>query len=376
MPLKLSTSHVEGDAVLFGVPIHAMAESERHALEVSISTTPGNDHPFFSVHKSITGSIIDTLVPTADHNFTAMPSALYNQSASFLEGDFPPASAMVRLLAHTNPATPQMNLPNILWELRDLPDMIRQGGRIADAIRRRRPWKKLIRPGSILRDTASANLALQFGWLPFLSDMWAIANLQPKIDRTKEKLNKLHSGKGLRAGMSFGSRSEKSTANVTLWSVGGIFIEAPMEITRTTSMWGIAKWKPQATSSLPNSDAEFTRRALGLTIDSITINVWESLPWSWLIDYFTDVGSLLKAGNHAIAIPISGCVMTKSEFLGTHIATTGNHACSGGTFRAWTHARGTINDVASSPIDFLGRIPVLTGAQLSTLGSLAVARAR
>lgn len=170
---------------------------------------------------------------------------------------------------------------------------------------------------------------------------------------------------------------QKTTKSIqTVWSIVR-FIDVELTTTNTVQQWGVARWKPQKSFQFPSSDAEFARRALGLTPDAITLNVWESLPWSWLIDYFTNVGNVLGAQNHVVATAISGCIMTHSTTVMTHPnyphPTKG---LSAGYARFWANRRGTINDISISPTDILGRIPVLSGSQLSVLGSLAVARAR
>lgn len=346
-------------------------------LKVSVNTGGRIDKPFNSVHKSVTGSILNS-TPQIGYRFSNCPSAFYG----FTPGNsLTPGSNDVtlkfRLLAHTNPARPEILLPNVAYEMRDLPDMIRQGGRIAHAIRNRKSWKNLIRPRTAVRDVAVANLAIQFGWLPFLSDLVKLTQFQTSMDRTKDKFAKLSKGKGLRAGMRLDDQTKQSTGSRTIWSIGGLVITVPTFTTETLQQWGVARWKPQKSFTFPQSDLEFTRRTLGLTPDSITLNVWESLPWSWLIDYFSNVGNVLGAQNHVVAVPISGSIMTRYTTTVYHNNYSGGkHSASGGVAKGWTNSRVPLHAIDTGPAAILGRIPVLSGSQLSVLGSLAVARAR
>jgi hypothetical protein len=291
----------------------------------------------------------------------------------------PPVSAsdFQRTLANTNPANPVINVPNFLWELRDVPDMIRQGGRVARAIKNAKSWKDLIRPESAIRDAAAANLAVQFGWRPFVSDLIKIAKLQDAMERRRKMFDKLQK-QGLRGRVSLGSSAEQFVVNgYPLVSECGAFIASNVIVQLQAERWGTARWMATTGMSLPKTDGELLRHMTGFTAGNIPLAVWESLPWSWLADWFGSVDGLLKANNHTTATPSHCCVMTKSQTIVSHpglIVKGPNqvHTLSPGKKRVIRHERMPQFGVLPQSASF----PFFTGNQLSILGSLFVLRTK
>ncbi len=377
MVLKSALVPISGSYTSYGIQYPFNGYSSRDDLHVSVSNSPGADHPFYADHLRVKGSIWNNTEPSVSLFFDNFPSSLYSYSLAYLdlpEGD---GFRLRRLLANSNPATPEFLMPAFIAELRDLPDMIRQGGRIADAIRRRRPWQSLIRPDKADTDLASAHLALQFGWVPFLSDLSTLLTFQSSVEKTRQKFQQLESGKGLRVRMPLGQVTEKSADVWPLWSGAGWGpYWTVLDITRTTSSWGVVRWKPNPSGiGIPRSDLELRRHAAGFNASSMLIGAWESLPWSWLIDYFVNVGDLIQSGNRTVAYPASATVMTRSEIKVTHMpygALPDRHICTAGEWTAWSHRRATLDSTSTDPSSYLSFFRVLNPKQLSILGSLAI----
>lgn len=376
MVIKTRSSFIQGSSRCFSPFWDTVrVKASQSDLEVSTSAAPGGNNAFSSSHFLVEGSLLnnDGPIDAQSPGFNQCPSGFYNYLPGLMSVPAPSNADFTSLMAHTNPSNPNILIPTFLWELKDVPDMIRQGGRIADAIRRRKSWGHLIRDGSRPRDIAAANLAIQFGWAPFLSDMMQLATFQESVDKRKKMFEKLKS-KGLRGRVPLGNWSEKTGASYNVWSPCGWVQYVSADIQRTVERWGSIRWIAQSGISLPSTDGELRRRMAGLTLDHIPLNVWEALPWSWLVDYFVNVGNLLKAGNRTIAYPSHACVMTRYVSISTHGHRRFDpyRVISPGKCRQWRHMR----HPAPAAVSSSAAMPTLSAPQLSILGSLAILRTR
>lgn len=344
-------------------------------LTVSVSNAPGNENPFQSDHFTLEGSVgfnnVDPSLLTLGRFFTpgtAPPSSLGGAvTAAYAAA---PAWNAANVWAATNPSRPNINLPVALFELHEVPDMIRQAGRF---LLHARNWRDYVRSAHQTRDLATANLAFTFGWAPLISDLWKIATFQSAVDKRRKEINKLFSGRGLRRRLSLG---ETSTVSSTVANIGfGSFVSwtgVPITLVSNTKCWAVCHWRPTTESTLPISDGTLRLYLSGLHPSQILENVWEALPWSWLIDYFTTIGGVLKAGNHHLATPAGGSVMTTMTCVASHGRQGGAYVgLSGGSAK---FSRNLRTPIVASTLE--ARVPSLGLSQLSVLGSLSVIKGR
>lgn len=375
MALKSRSSSHSGGYIINGSVGNLNVTVTKDDLTISTSVNPGGANPFQSDHSSVSGSLINS-TSGSDPMWNQCPTGLYTMSLGLASMPAPSTSDFQRTMALTNPANPIINLPNVIWELKDVPDMIRQGGRVLKAIQAGRGFKHLIRKNSAVRDTAAANLAIEFGWKPFLNDLIAIGKLQSSMEKRRKMFEKLKT-RGLRGRVGLGNTVSTSyNAGYPLFSVGGLLVTAPLFTTLSAERWGTIRWKINQSMPLPQTDGELYRHALGLTAANIPLAVWESLPWSWLTDWFVSVDQMLKASNRTTAIPTHVCVMTKRTTTAAHpgkVLKGSNYLAtlSPGTKKVWRHERHPFGGVLPISASF----PFLTGYQLSILGSLAIQRA-
>lgn len=268
-------------------------------------------------------------------------------------------SEFTRLLAVTNPSRSEVSLPQFLAELKDLPAMLRHGARILSQldeagvelgvsfqkISRRTRQDEIARvrkiygtyglgdkfyrnggrpitPGRVINDglsvaqeAASMQIALQFGWIPMVSDIQKLLSLGASIEKRRSELVRLGSGKGLRRRVRLQERTGWATGTAEVISGPNIntSLAAPISVTKSARRWGTVRWKPslQSIRDAPISDAQIWRVLTGVTVSSLPSLLWELLPWSWLIDYFSNVGSFLQSvQNEFDAVPHDACIMT------------------------------------------------------------------
>lgn len=263
------------------------------------------------------------------------------------------------IYARTNPSRASVLLPVFFKELREIPEMIRFVGRV---LLNPRKWGPSA-PGRV-------HLAVQFGWLPLIRDLVTIAGLQESVDKRRKEFDRLYSGSGLkrRIGLGSGSQSVSYSKFANFGSYRNFSV--PVTEVRQYTAWAVVNWKPNNPSALPPSDAALMRRMTGLTVQHITEAVWEALPWSWLIDWFTNIGAVIKAGNRADARPSGGCVMVRYITRATHPASTQfNDLLTAGTLTTRWNTR-----TALGASVLQAKLPILTASQVSILGALASAR--
>lgn len=377
MAIKSFDTQVTGEyQTISSLPKQSITrDCDSHELLVSINSFGKDDNNFSSAHTSIEGSILN-----GNYNgvrWWEYPTNFYTLSVVPKAHPETVAALGTRLYAGTNPSRPMIHLPVFWAELKDIPGMLRQGGRMLFAIARRESPRKLIRADKRSQDLASLNLAVQFGWMPFLQDLKKIITLHDSVERRRQEIERLRTGRGLKRTYKLGEiTSEVGPTSRAIWSGGGLTLNRSHTIRYTNRAWGTCRWKPTSPSTLPQSNSELRRIMSGMTISHIPENLWEALPWSWLIDYFTNIGDVLAAGNRTVATPVGGCIMRQGIAEARHDGNSyGNPVTAfvtAGKKTVWTNRRDVIGPNASLSASF----PTLGARQLSVLGSLAILRAR
>lgn len=282
--------------------------------------------------------------------------------------------AAARLLANTNPTRPDIQLPVFILELRDIPKMIEHAGALLLRLRRGRPRFGL-RPD---QEAASALLAYNFGWAPLIGDLKKLVSFSDLTAKRMKEFDRLYSGPGLKRRMNLDtaySQPHGFTYGVAGPNPGNSVTAQGLS---RTIVWGTVRWKPTPAplnSPLrvpPPSDVR--RHVLGLSAANITANVWEALPWSWLIDYFVNVGDVLAAKQgRSVATPSLPCIMRKSTTYnyGPSMFFPQNALGEGITFgdMRQQYEKKERNVVSGGSI--FGSFSDLSGRQLSILGALA-----
>lgn len=266
----------------------------------SFSTTGGLSLPYvngkanvtsgsYTQYKDYIGKGIDEILRTG-HMATGSPSDAYFGA---------------QVLAKTNPSRPEVDLPIFFVELKDIPQMIKLAGK------------------SIPEKGASANLSWQFGWKPLINDLKSILTFQDAVEKRFKELKAMVSKGSLTRtadlGDYSGTGSSTSTSRVTLATSAIVNQVLDWDAFTHEVVWGSVRWKPDL-ANYPYTDAELhslaKKAVLGLTIDPST--VWELLPWSWLTDWFSNVGAYLSANRNIIpASPSNLCIMREFQTVYT-----------------------------------------------------------
>jgi hypothetical protein len=221
--------------------------------------------------------------------------------------------------ARTQPLHPIYSLGVSLAELRDLPRMLAQTkAGLASLFRHFAGLKppartvgellKKVREGS--QNTGDAYLYGAFGLVPMIKDAMFLLEMQRKLDRKVDWLRR-HNRRYVRRKVELDSQSyseniaRSQAPSSSLWPglasqlyVAGMTTSVSMPVLKTYKrrIWYSAKYRyyiPElATDPRKKPPRRLILSLLGLTPDPGTI--YQSMPWSWLLDWFTSVGSALS----------------------------------------------------------------------------------
>lgn len=210
------------------------------------------------------------------------------------------------------PGKPVASLSQFLGELRQLPkNPVRMA---ADLVRNmRRAGSKAAGADMLRRSVGDHYLNWSFGWRPFLSDLEKFSNLTENLARALDQLYRDH-GKVVRRGGTIESDRQTTTEHHTSDSTAGYFPQMATReggwsrktvvITTETRYWFSAGF----TYRLPNVNDVDAMRRLNQYLQGGGISpsiVWELTPWSWLADYFTNIGDTLDNWERSRAISLA-----------------------------------------------------------------------
>lgn len=264
-------------------------------------------------------------------------------------------SSINDLLARSNPSRPVADLPVFFSELRELPQLVWKAG------------------GGIPKGAARANLAFEFGWEPIVRDLKALLDFQSHVSKRTHELSRLYQTGGQKSQGEMGSGSYRN-APVFQGVTGSTF---PSQLWYTSygaiRRWGSVSWVPDEDVSLGIPPVnELRRRAmiavLGATVDLST--VWNALPWTWFIDWFSDVGSFLSSRRNVVGYVPGQCYQMTHSYRGTQ--SEHRNVGSGLTFLPGYYVAETKLRQVVVPGVLSAQAGFLSGRQIGILASLYV----
>jgi hypothetical protein len=280
------------------------------------------------------------------------------------------STSWANMAARTNPSRPDLTPLSLLQDLYDIPRMLKGVSKL------------LSHPKSALsaKEIANQNLSIQFGWLPLISDVQKLITTQARVEKRYKRLREMYDTGGVHRKLFVDEDHVESVLNKTfsIFTLPGAR-NFNCRITKKTEVqrWGTARWNMLAR---PPEDLTYDRLhrlaynvANGLTVEGMLQGAWDVLPWTWLLDWFTNVGDFaLLHSNTVPAVLVSACQMTKteSETYFDRLPTTNSAFTSGG---------GTAFSTSKVRLPYTGAsltagVPGLGLGHVSILGSLFVQR--
>jgi hypothetical protein len=228
----------------------------------------------------------------------------------------------------------------------------------------------------LIRSLADANLKIQFGYLPLVGDAKKLLEFVDLCDRRFKELEALQRS-GLRRTREL-FRGSATTVPGPQFLVNSSPSQCLVYAKRSkytyVRTWGHTKWKP--TGQFPATDrtqlVRARRAVLGFN-DNPSAAVWEVIPWSWLIDWYFNVGTYLNAQRNIVP-----CEHDPVELMTERVTATTDTVSQSNDFpgafpvgsRIFT---GRISKSRrNAAVSLSARLPALSLRQLSILGSLAI----
>jgi hypothetical protein len=205
----------------------------------------------------------------------------------------------LKLLARTNPMRPVYSIPVAIREMVELALLFE------------------LRAKSFGGFLGGAYLNYRFGWLSFLDDIRTLATIVEKVNSRIKELNSLVEHGGLRRNIPLDNFGYTESGNHYISSTWGYLLEGHYEWSTDWKIWGSVRWYPVDYNLIPTAPADTwllaVRQAFDLgSLDSKTL--WDLLPWSWLVDYFTNIGDSLAANEgRALIRPSDVCIMRQTR---------------------------------------------------------------
>lgn len=302
------------------------------------------------------------------------------------------ANAALKARNRTNPGRPKMLAAASLAELRDLPRLIRDIESIArrtlnlftqHRLNKYERFKPRIDKGYTIREVidmfARLNLAEQFAFAPMIDDLKKIGGLSESIQARKKELNRLHSGNGLKRRVTLDKRRSTSQADTIIWSRDARVFRVRAVTDYGIDRWATVRYKPTKDSPLPSDDLSIGLLLTGLTLNSLASTIWELIPWSWMVDYFTNIGDIVESTNNSAHVQCTSCCVMSHRYRrivsnDTNLTSSGSDPVKASTYTRITETKQRMVGMPPALPDI--GLPILSGAQLSILGSIAVTRAR
>lgn len=274
------------------------------------------------------------------------------------------AAVVTSMLNFTNPSRPYVDPGMLIQDLVDLPKMVRD---IGDFIKRghKNPSSRMV---------ASGFLGWTFGWLPLFRDLQKLLNFQSAVEKRKKVLRSLRSGGQHSTYTAFDGTYKYPSYNGYFVTTYGTSPYGTFQWEAKAKKWGSVTYRLTADSPpLDESGIDAVAQSLVFGMNLSMETLWDLMPWTWLIDWFANVGDILGANRNVLRTQATNiCVMEQIQAWCISLTLIGTP----GTVTV-DQSNGIVTK--SRRIGFTGpslvlQIPFLDGTQWSILSALAVQR--
>lgn len=272
-----------------------------------------------------------------------------------------------KILAETNPSAPHVSVPTFVGEMKDLPSLVKGYGR------------------NLLKAVSNGFLSWRWAIKPMIGDLRKLLSFQKAVNQRLTWLYRLRAGETIRRRVDLGTTPIIDSSQNVFIDTTGCWIAGTSQLFYRRKAWGSAQWKLQPDSVLPQvGSAQLNQLAwkltFGITSHEALATAWELTPWSWLTDWFANVGNVIAATNNSVGCTWGHvCYMRTLEAIRVVKYNTSQSdadqlaALKGQEYYARTvrKERYVVAPVLPLPVP---RLPILTNGQWSILAALAAQR--
>lgn len=272
------------------------------------------------------------------------------------------SQAATMLLARTTPSRPDVDIPALFGEFMDFPMLVRKAGH------------------GLINKIADGNLRYQFGIRPLLKDATTLLDFTDSVEKRLRELRALKKS-GLRRTRTLWTGGATSSASGVFLnsSPGQVIVRGNHLVECSYVVRGFVRY--YASGDLPSTDLGQLKMArsavLGLGAGNLLASSWEVIPWSWLIDWFGNIGEYLNAHRNSVpCTPGVPQIMRHKKSTASYTITQSNDFPAawpvGSAVRCWRETK--TRQAQSASIS--ARLPFISAGQMSILGSLAVLKGK
>lgn len=189
------------------------------------------------------------------------------------------------------PTQPDFNALNAIYELREVPGMLRQ---------------RFHKNG--LKNIGSYYLALKFGWEPLLNDVRSFVQTHIKSNKRLKQLMR-DNGRPVRRNITLRSSGETDYGETvpaynifpSLHTDYIVRMTHRVDMVRNSRVWASARFRYHLPPG--NTESYWTRmmmaRIFGFAPSPSV--VYNAIPWSWLVDWFSNLGDVIENLDAGVA---------------------------------------------------------------------------
>lgn len=194
-----------------------------------------------------------------------------------------------RALAATNISVPHVSVPTFVGELKDIPLLVKDWG------------------GNILRQVAKGHLSWRWAIQPLISELGKLYRFSDAVRRLELDLSLLSTQKYLskrtRLAPDYVVPGPETSRVLLDSSSTGDLIWANRTVHTRVRMWASVRWTAAPGFAVPLGPrgAAFRHNvAAGFNSQAALATLWELTPWSWFIDWFAGISTIIAATNNAV----------------------------------------------------------------------------
>lgn len=234
-------------------------------------------------------------------------------------------------LAKSNPSAPTVSVPTFLAELKDFPTLWKEIRTIpSDLGRLYKSFQTIPRAietwgRTLLKRVASGHLSWRWAIKPLISDLTKMFDFVDAVNKRYNMLEALSSRKSIRTRVAMGHDSHQSAKTTAILQSEVDVWTSDRQTTSTMKQWVTTQWNTTGLTRIPfdgESKLNLARQLVfGITGYEALATLWEVMPWSWFVDWFVGIGTIIQANNNTLfLVPSKSCLMrtTTSETVFTH----------------------------------------------------------
>lgn len=213
------------------------------------------------------------------------------------------AELTAKLLSNSNPFRYTISVPVMILELMEAASLLK------------------LAANNFFSLLGSAHLNLTFGWEATIGDIRTLASITKSIENRIKEFNDIVEKGGSRRRVYLTSSGETTPEYTqSIYSSGMGEWSGKVVTSYKTKVWGSVRWVPNRANPIDFSQLSDFNEAMKVVLDlrvPDASTIWEAIPFSWLVDYFANIGDTLQAIEDTDKVlPTDVCIMRE------HVVTT------------------------------------------------------